>query len=173
MSVHDDVSWQGTHATLYTLRPPLRWPHPPWLQAHIIGPGFFEDHKFCIFCGWSVRSVIQYGRCRKCTAVDFMFITQCGRLTLESILTVFLKVVIVENSNDPCTVAAWLRLQKLVKQSVIYRRWSLCLFTLCVASWRDVLHSYGVFLQFKVVVVCMLPFRNLWHRNMATGSWLV
>ena len=29
---------------------------------------------------------------------------------------------------------------------------------LCVASWRDVLHSCNVFLQFKVVVGGMLPF---------------
>ena len=64
---------------------------------------------------------MQYRRCRECRAasVDFMFSTQCGRLTSESILIVFSKAVIVENNDDPCAVAAWLQLQKLVKRFVM------------------------------------------------------
>ena len=52
--------------------------------------------------------------------MDFMFITQCGRLTSESltsesILIVFSKVVIVENSDDPCTVCSMVAVTKVGK----------------------------------------------------------
>ena len=45
--------------------------------------------------------MIGYGRCRKCRAasVDFMFITQCGRLTSQNISIVFSK------RDDSCVSA--------------------------------------------------------------------
>ena len=103
--------------------------------------------------------------------MDFMFITQCGRLTSESltsesltsesILIVFSKVVIVENSDDPCTVCSMVAVTKVGKTISCVPQMISCLFTLYVASWRDVLHSCGVFLQFKVVMWECCHFCNL------------